>query len=167
MKESLRNALEHILQKDGYIPEIKKKTDNDILNEFAVTTRFHSNEFEKCLCGHLIKEECLIVHKKTKKIYIVGNECINQFSSCPLCTECEIYESTSYTAKLCKFCKTKNKPSHTVRLKKHKGKSYKDAWFSDPKWCEWVCEKMDPKYDPHFVEFLKKIKQGIIYGELI
>lgn len=137
--------------------------------DFIVGRRDKSENFRSCMCGHRIKELCTIIHRENGAECVVGNECIEHFGSNPICEECEIYETTSNTAKLCSHCKNKKtRPTHEVRLKKHKGKSYKEAWKDDPRWCEWVRDKMDPHFDPHFVAFLQRIKDdNVIYGVYI
>lgn len=142
----------------------------DLTSQFIVSYRYTDDDFTKCLCGHAIKECCIIYHRQTREEYIVGNECINQFGSNPTCDMCRLYETTSPTATLCEFCRKgkKHHPTGIVRLKKHKGISYIDAWRKDKQWCEWVRDKMDPKFDPHFVKFLVRIKEdGLVYNSKI
>ncbi len=53
--------------------------------------------YTHCLCFHCIKNLCYIKNIRTKKIYVVGNECINKFVD------------PTMQGRLCKRCKEKHK----------------------------------------------------------
>lgn len=137
---------------------------DDFSKEFIPSVRetnYNDDEPKYCICGTKIVELCYILHIKSGNQFIVGNECINYFEFNPICTKCHIYECSSNTATQCNECHKGKKgkaPTNLVLLKKHKNETYLEA-YRDKSWCEWVRDKMDSKYDIHFVNWLKRMQK--------
>lgn len=132
------------------------ETDN-IWVEFFPSIRYSKSD-SSCLCSHAITECCEIIHIKTGQVFVVGNDCIEYFGITPLCSKCNIYYASSSTALQCNEChkgKKGKSPTGLVLLKKYYKKSYEYVYSHDMKYCEWVRDNMDPKYDKHFCAWLK------------
>ena len=61
------------------LPLSKSKTPDEIVYEWDFMQSYKSSEIDNCICGHEIKEVCLIKNKHSKTIIKVGNCCVRYF----------------------------------------------------------------------------------------
>lgn len=125
----------------------------------------------ECICTHHIKENCFIENKYTKKLYVIGNECIGHFipaeegtrrrcKNCeeahrnrktPYCNDCRdyycavCYKKRKTDGTHCKECK-KNLPEKiTIDFGKYKGKKLLEIFSYDLDYCAWITCNINDK----------------------
>lgn len=150
MSNALRDALR---------PYCDEKDDWSVMRkEFYIGVRLRATTIEQnCICGVPIAEMCYIIHRRTKKLIIVGNKCIAHFNELglPLCPECEIYPIEKITHHTCKNCKSeRTRPTGEVRFGKHKGKPYAEVFSTEPMYCLWALKESFG--DTHFTEYCRR-----------
>lgn len=128
----------------------------DMRSKHGLETPEHK---KACFCETKIKYNCAIFHPKTKRVFVVGSECINKFKDglWKRCQACDAEYAGVY--KFCKGClatvRNERKEAkkelgrgdrRKVRFGKYSGRTFREAYDSDASYVTWVLGLPNPTW---------------------